>query len=80
MGAITRQLKSYARKGGDAFSNPWILRDALKGAITMMEPQVRSMRVEITLNLPRRPVMVLADRLRAGAGHHQTSCATRSTR
>lgn len=63
MGAITRQLKSYARKGGDAFE-PVDLRDALKGAITMMEPQVRSMRVEITLNLPRRPVMVLADRLR----------------
>jgi two-component system C4-dicarboxylate transport sensor histidine kinase DctB len=63
MGAITRQLKSYARKGGDAFE-PVDLRDALKGAITMMEPQVRSMRVEITQNLPRRPVMVLADRLR----------------
>jgi FixJ family two-component response regulator/anti-sigma regulatory factor (Ser/Thr protein kinase) len=29
-----------------------------------MEPQLRSMRVEITQNLPRRPVMVLADRLR----------------
>ncbi len=63
MGAITRQLKSYARKGGDAFE-PVDLRDALKGALTIMEPQMRSMRVEITQNLPRRPVMVLADRLR----------------
>src|SRR6056297_130021 len=63
MGAITRQLKSYARKGGDAFE-PVDLRDALKGATTIMAPQLRSMRVEITQNLPRRPVMVLADRLR----------------
>jgi two-component system C4-dicarboxylate transport sensor histidine kinase DctB len=63
MGAITRQLKSYARKGGDAFE-PVDLRDALKGGLTIMEPQMRSMRVEITQNLPRRPVMVLADRLR----------------
>jgi two-component system C4-dicarboxylate transport sensor histidine kinase DctB len=63
MGAITRQLKSYARKGGDAFE-PVDLRDALKGGLSIMEPQLRSMRVEITQNLPRRPVMVLADRLR----------------
>ncbi|MCU4651738.1 ATP-binding protein [Roseibacterium sp. SDUM158016] len=63
MGAITRQLKSYARKGGDAFE-PVDLRDALKGAITMMEPQLRTMKVEIDQSLPRRPVMVLADRLR----------------
>jgi two-component system C4-dicarboxylate transport sensor histidine kinase DctB len=63
MGAITRQLKSYARKGGDAFE-PVDLRDALKGGLTIMEPQMRAMRVEIAQNLPRRPVMVLADRLR----------------
>lgn len=63
MGAITRQLKSYARKGGDALE-PVDLRDALKGALTMMEPQLRTTRVEITRNLPRQPVMVLADRLR----------------
>lgn len=63
MSAITKQLKSYARKGGDAFE-PVDLRDALKGAITMMEPQLRTVRVEIAQNLPRTPVMVLADRLR----------------
>jgi two-component system C4-dicarboxylate transport sensor histidine kinase DctB len=40
MGAITRQLKSYARKGGDAFE-PVDLRDALKGGLTIMEPQLR---------------------------------------
>ncbi|MEM7722558.1 MAG: ATP-binding protein [Pseudomonadota bacterium] len=63
MGAITRQLKSYARKGGEAFE-PVDLRDALTSAITMMEPQLRTMSVEITRALPRRPVMVMADRLR----------------
>ncbi len=63
MGAITRQLKSYARKGGEAFE-PVDLRDALKGAMTMMEPQLRTTRVAITQSLPRRPVMVMADRLR----------------
>lgn len=63
MGAITRQLKSYARKGGEALE-PVDLRDALKGALTMMEPQLRTTRVEINQSLPRRPVMVLADRLR----------------
>ncbi len=63
MGAITRQLKSYARKGGDALE-PVDLREALKGALTMMEPQLRTTKVEITRNMPRRPVMVMADRLR----------------
>jgi two-component system C4-dicarboxylate transport sensor histidine kinase DctB len=63
MGAITRQLKSYARKGTDALE-PVDLRDALKGALTMMEPQLRSTRVEISQSLPRRPVRVMADRLR----------------
>lgn len=63
MGAITRQLKSYARKGGDALE-PVDMRDALKGAITMMEPQLRTDTVHITQSLPRKPAMVLADRLR----------------
>jgi len=63
MGAITRQLKSYARKGGDALE-PVDLRDALKGAITMMEPQLRTDTVHITQSLPRKPAMVFADRLR----------------
>jgi len=63
MSAITRQLKSYARKGGDALE-PVDVRDALKSALTMMEPQLRTETVEITQSLPRKPAMVLADRLR----------------
>lgn len=63
MGAITRQLKSYARKGGEAFE-PVDLRSALSGALSMMEPQLKQRVVKITRTLPRVPVMVLADRIR----------------
>ncbi|WP_126979526.1 sensor histidine kinase [Frigidibacter oleivorans] len=63
MGAITRQLKSYARKGGEAFE-PVDLRACLSSALTMMEPQLRSRQVRIVRSLPRQPVMVMADRIR----------------
>ncbi|MBN2905991.1 MAG: sensor histidine kinase [Rhodobacteraceae bacterium] len=63
MGAITRQLKSYARKGGDAFE-PLDMRSCVSGAISMMEPQLKRRTVTITRSLPRGPVMVMADRIR----------------
>ncbi|MGL6210233.1 MAG: sensor histidine kinase, partial [Paracoccaceae bacterium] len=63
MGAITRQLKSYARKGGEAFE-PVDLRACLSSALSMMEPQLKLRVVKITRTLPRGPVMVMADRLR----------------
>ncbi len=63
MGAITRQLKSYARKGGEAFE-PVDLRSALSSALTMMEPQLRARAVKIIRSVPRGPVMVNADRIR----------------
>ncbi|WP_371168771.1 sensor histidine kinase [Aliiroseovarius sp. 2305UL8-7] len=63
MGAITRQLKSYARKGGDAFE-PMDVRDSVSVALSMMEPQLKSREVRITRNIPREPVMVMGDRLR----------------
>ncbi|CUH28350.1 C4-dicarboxylate transport sensor protein DctB [Jannaschia seosinensis] len=63
MGAITRQLKSYARKGGDAFQ-PVDVREALSAALTLMEPQLRQERVHLSQIVPEEPVMVLADRLR----------------
>ena len=63
MGAITRQLKSYARKGGDAVE-PVDLRAALSSALAMMEPQLKARTVKIVRNLPRGPVMVQADRIR----------------
>ncbi|MEM9795516.1 MAG: ATP-binding protein [Pseudomonadota bacterium] len=63
MGAITRQLKSYARKGGEAFEEV-DLREALSAALTLMEPQLRQENVQLSQHVPDRPVMVLADRLR----------------
>lgn len=63
MGAITRQLKSYARKGGEAFE-PVDVKQAISSALSMMEPQLKARVVRITRTLPRRPVMVMADRIR----------------
>jgi two-component system C4-dicarboxylate transport sensor histidine kinase DctB len=63
MGAITRQLKSYARKGGEAFE-PIDVRTCVSGALSMMEPTLRTRSARITRAMPRLPVMVLADRIR----------------
>ncbi|RJL06904.1 sensor histidine kinase [Paracoccus aestuarii] len=63
MGAITRQLKSYARKGGEAVE-PVDLRAAVSSALTMMEPQLRTRPIRIIRNVPRDRVMVMADRIR----------------
>lgn len=63
MGSITKQLKSYARKGGDDLV-PVDLREAVNSGLAMMAPQLGQMKVEITKNLPREPVMVLADSVR----------------
>jgi len=63
MAAITRQLKSYARKGGDDL-RPVDLRDALSTGLAMMEPQLNQMEIRITQTIPREPVMVLGDQLR----------------
>jgi two-component system C4-dicarboxylate transport sensor histidine kinase DctB len=63
MGAITRQLKSYARKGGEAFE-PVDVRAALSSALAMMEPQLRARTVKINRSVPRSPVLVMADRIR----------------
>ncbi|MCE8507011.1 sensor histidine kinase [Ruegeria pomeroyi] len=63
MGAITRQLKSYARKGQEALS-PINMGDALAASLAMMEPQLRQRQVQITQILPDRPVLVMGDRMR----------------
>ncbi len=63
MGAITRQLKSYARHSGDSFA-PVNLGDALASALAMMEPQLRKRKVQITRTLPSEPVMVMGDQVR----------------
>ena len=63
MGAITRQLKSYARKSGDQLT-PVNMSDALASALSMMEPQLKQRRIRITRALPDRAVMVMGDRVR----------------
>lgn len=63
MGAITRQLKSYARKGGDAFE-PFDVRAATSSALSMMEPQLKQSSVEIISTMPPENVRVMGDRLR----------------
>lgn len=63
MGAITRQLKSYARKGGDMLA-PVNMGDALASSLSMMEPQLRHRNVQITQVLPDQPVLVMGDRMR----------------
>ncbi|MDP4031472.1 MAG: ATP-binding protein [Pseudorhodobacter sp.] len=63
MAAITRQLKSYARKGGEAFEAV-DMRSCVSSALSMMEPQLKLRVVRITRTLPRQPVMVMADRIR----------------
>ena len=63
MGAITRQLKSYARKGQDEFT-PVNMGDALASSLSMMEPQLRQRKVLINRIVPPAPMMVLGDRLR----------------
>ncbi len=63
MGAITRQLKSYARKGSEAFE-PVDTRAAVSSALAMMEPQLKTRDINIIRTLPNEPVMIQGDRLR----------------
>ncbi|WP_245626791.1 sensor histidine kinase [Aestuariivita boseongensis] len=63
MGAITRQLKSYARKGSDTFV-PVNMGDALASSLSIMEPQLRQRQVRIARVLPNEPVFVMGDRVR----------------
>ncbi len=63
MSSITRQLKSYARKGGDAIK-PLDMRGAISTALAMMEPQLKNRDIAISRTIPSEPVMVMADRVR----------------
>ena len=63
MGAITKQLKSYARKGGDRLQ-PVDVKGAILSSLAMMEPQLRQRQVGISRVLPDHSVMIYADRMR----------------
>lgn len=63
MGAITKQLKSYARKGGDELA-PLDMRDAVNSSVSMMSPQLGQSHVKIVRDIPDFPVMVMGDPVR----------------
>jgi two-component system C4-dicarboxylate transport sensor histidine kinase DctB len=63
MGAITKQLKSYARHNGDSFE-PVNMGDSLASALSMMEPQLRQREIIIDRIVPDHPVLVMGDRVR----------------
>lgn len=63
MGAITQQLKSYTRKGGDEL-RPVDLRKSVRESLSMMAPQLNQMDIEISETLPSTPVLVMGDEIR----------------
>ena len=63
MGAITKQLKSYARQDGRDFQ-PVNMGDAVNSALALMEPQLRQRKIDITRTLPEDDVWVMGDRIR----------------
>lgn len=63
MGAITRQLKSFARKSTEDMK-PVDVREPLSAAFSMMAPQLGSRSIEVTRTIPDQPAMVMADPLR----------------
>ncbi len=63
MGAITKQLKSYARKGGDGFK-VFDMRDAVASSLGMMEPQLRQSNVIVHKVLSDTDVLMMGDRMR----------------
>lgn len=63
MSAITRQLKTFARKGSEE-RQPLDLRDAVASALAMMTPQLNKGHVALTQTIADEPVVVLADQVR----------------
>ncbi|MEV8466684.1 ATP-binding protein [Fluviibacterium sp. DFM31] len=63
MGAITRQLKSYASKNTETLGKV-DMREAVTSSLSMMEPQLRQLQIELSVSLPEEPTLVLGDRYR----------------
>ena len=63
MGAITRQLKSYARKGAEKFE-PVDVSAALASSLSMMEPQLKHSCIRIEQVITEKSVIVIGDRVR----------------
>ena len=63
MGAITRQLKSYARKGGESFQ-PVNMADAVSSSLAMMDPQLQQHKVRLSKVISDQDALVMGDRMR----------------
>ena len=63
MGAITKQLKSHARKS-DSDEKQVDLRDCVASAMSMMAPQLGKTQVNIVRNIPNVPGKVFGDPVR----------------
>lgn len=63
MSLITRQLKSYAHKGGGA-AKPIDVRNSVSSVLSMMETQIRQDGVQVISSLPQDPVIVSVDHVR----------------
>jgi two-component system C4-dicarboxylate transport sensor histidine kinase DctB len=63
MGAITRQLKSYARKGGKSFE-PVDMYAALASSLSMMEPQLKHSNIRLEHIVSDKSAIVMGDRVR----------------
>ena len=63
MGAITKQLKSYARKGDEHYK-PIDVREALASSLSMMEPQLKHSKIQLEQTLSGSHVIVMGDRVR----------------
>ena len=63
MGAITRQLKSYARKGSESFE-PLDMYAALASSLSMMEPQLKHSNIRLEQIISDKSAIVMGDRVR----------------
>lgn len=63
MAGLTRQLKSFARKG-DGGARPLDLREAVRGSMSVMTPQFGHLKIDLKLDIPSEPVFAIADQLR----------------
>lgn len=65
MNAITKQLRSHARKAGDA-ATVIDLRDCVSDALAMMAPRLGKQAVTLVKDVADKPIFVLGDAQRVG--------------
>jgi two-component system C4-dicarboxylate transport sensor histidine kinase DctB len=63
MNSITKQLKSYARKGSEILTDV-DLKIAIANALNIMSPQFNLAKIEYSQDIPEAPVIILGDQIR----------------